>query len=93
MLELFCFLSDFSVLVLIFFTYLLFCWFSIDFNKTTLDLPQQEDVNMLEWVHRGIIKMIRGVEHLSYKFRLRKLGLISLKKRRVQEDLKAPSST
>jgi len=40
-------------------------------------------MDLLECIQR----MIRGLEHLSYKQRLRELGLFSLEKRRLQETL------
>ena len=52
--------------------------------------PQyRRDIELLECLQRSTTKVIQGMEHLCYEDRLRDLGLFSLEKRRLQEDLTA----
>ncbi|KAK4827370.1 hypothetical protein QYF61_017308 [Mycteria americana] len=50
--------------------------------------PQhKKDMELLEQAQRRAMKMIRGMEPLSYEDRLRELGLFSWERRRLQRDL------
>ncbi|PKU47776.1 hypothetical protein llap_1885 [Limosa lapponica baueri] len=50
-------------------------------------LGYKKGVDLLDWIQRKATKMIRGLEHLSYKDRLRELGLFSLEKRKLPGDI------
>lgn len=52
-------------------------------------IPQHKNMKLLEQVYKGATKLIKGVEHLTRKDRLRKLGLLSLDQRRFFGDLTA----
>ena len=47
--------------------------------------PQyKRNMDVLERVHRRTMKMMKGLEHLSYEERQRELGLFSLEKSRLK---------
>ncbi|KAJ7396002.1 hypothetical protein BTVI_149391 [Pitangus sulphuratus] len=50
-------------------------------------LQHRKDMDQLERYQERVTEMIRGLEHLTCEDRLRELGLTSLKKRGLQEDL------
>lgn len=65
----------------------------MEFSCIHLCRPQHKDVDVLEWVQRRAMEMVRGLEHLSYVERLILLGFFSLGMGRLWGDLIAPFGT
>jgi len=48
------------------------------------EIGERKDVELLEMVQRGAMMVIRGLEHLSYEDRMKKLDLFRLEKAQVR---------
>ncbi|RMC05185.1 hypothetical protein DUI87_18369 [Hirundo rustica rustica] len=46
----------------------------------------KRDMELLMWVQQKAAKMVEGLEHLSYKKKMRELGLFSLEERLLKEN-------
>ena len=59
----------------------------LEYHIQVWSLQCKKDVKLLERVQKRAMRMIRRLEQLSSKGRLRELGLFSLEMRRLQGDL------
>ncbi|RMC18602.1 hypothetical protein DUI87_04496 [Hirundo rustica rustica] len=50
-------------------------------------LQENRDMELLEQVRQRTMKIIKGLEHLSYEEQLRELGLFSFQKSQLRGDL------
>ncbi|KAF4796588.1 hypothetical protein TURU_083014 [Turdus rufiventris] len=56
----------------------------LDYCVPDWEPQHKKDVDMLEEVQKGVIKLTPGLEHISYEDRLREMGQFSLENRRLR---------
>ncbi|XP_056343063.1 triadin isoform X5 [Oenanthe melanoleuca] len=56
----------------------------LDYCVQDWEPQHKKDVEMLEQVQKGVIKLTPGLEHISYENRLREMGQFSLENRRLR---------
>lgn len=54
--------------------------------NSDMESSVKRDIDQLKHIQRKAMKMIHGMEHLFPKDQLKELGLLSLKKRKIQEN-------
>ena len=61
-------------------------WPHLEYCVQVWGFQHREDRELLEQIQGKATKMVRELKHLSYEDSLRKLGLLSLEKRKLQGD-------